>query len=104
MFLTRTLTAAVLLAAAPALAAVREYHWNITRVQNLDPLNQGQPREGTGVNGKWPPPTLYVDEGDRILLHINNQLTRDEQVTIHGHGLFQNGTNWADGPPMLTQW
>ncbi|BGP32953.1 hypothetical protein JCM10296v2_004739 [Rhodotorula toruloides] len=42
-----------------------------------------------------------LDGCDTVVVHVTNSL--DEPVTIHWHGLFQNGTLWEDGPSGVTQ-
>ncbi|RIB24408.1 Multicopper oxidase [Gigaspora rosea] len=53
------------------------------------------------VNGTYPGPTLVVTKGDRLIIHIINNL--GEPTSIHFHGFFQRGTNWYDGVPGQTQ-
>jgi iron transport multicopper oxidase len=60
-------------------------------------------RRVMGVNGKWPPPPIELDYGDRLVLKVNNQLG-DAVTGLHAHGLFQNGTNYYDGPVGVVQW
>ena len=82
-------------------AAVRTLEWNVTyTTANPDGAHE---RTVIGVNGRWPPPTIDLDLGDRLVLTVNNQL--DDAVTgLHAHGLFQNGTNYYDGPVGVVQW
>ncbi|KAH7287782.1 hypothetical protein KP509_32G074100 [Ceratopteris richardii] len=54
------------------------------------------------VNGQVPGPTMYMREGDRVLVKVNNEL-HDKNITIHWHGLKQVRTGWADGPGYVTQ-
>ncbi|KAL2443877.1 Iron transport multicopper oxidase fetC [Exophiala dermatitidis] len=58
-------------------------------------------RKVIGVNGSWPLPVIDVDKGDRLVVNVLNSLDRDS--SIHFHGMFQNGTNYMDGPSMVTQ-
>ncbi|KAL7337621.1 multicopper oxidase-domain-containing protein [Rhodotorula toruloides] len=53
------------------------------------------------VNGQYPGPLIEANNGDTVVVHVTNSL--DEPVTIHWHGLFQNGTIWEDGPSGVTQ-
>ncbi|OEL33532.1 Laccase-25 [Dichanthelium oligosanthes] len=55
----------------------------------------------TAVNSQLPGPTIYVHEGDTVVVHVINNSPYN--ITIHWHGLFQRGTQWADGPEMVTQ-
>ncbi|GAA5867302.1 hypothetical protein JCM3774_003538 [Rhodotorula dairenensis] len=53
------------------------------------------------VNGQYPGPLIEVNNGDTLVVHVTNRLS--QAVTIHWHGLFQNGTQWQDGPSGVTQ-
>ncbi|MED6194008.1 Laccase-4 [Stylosanthes scabra] len=53
------------------------------------------------VNGKFPGPTLYAREGDRVVVKVTNHVKVN--VTIHWHGVRQLRTGWADGPAYITQ-
>ncbi|PVH33919.1 hypothetical protein PAHAL_8G094400 [Panicum hallii] len=55
----------------------------------------------TAVNGQLPGPTIRVHEGDIVVVHVINNSPYN--ITVHWHGLFQRGTQWADGPEMVTQ-
>jgi FtsP/CotA-like multicopper oxidase with cupredoxin domain len=54
------------------------------------------------VNGRSPGPTLIVGEGQRVRVNVHNFL-REEGITIHWHGLAQQGTPWMDGVGYLSQ-
>ncbi|KAK6176485.1 hypothetical protein SNE40_014765 [Patella caerulea] len=54
------------------------------------------------VNGQFPGPALEVFEGQTIIVHVSNSLP-SESLTIHWHGLPQNGSPWMDGVSFLTQ-
>ncbi|PIN25286.1 Multicopper oxidase [Handroanthus impetiginosus] len=53
------------------------------------------------VNGQFPGPTLYVNEGDTIVVDVINRAS--ENVTIHWHGVKQPRYPWSDGPAYITQ-
>ncbi|RLM58781.1 laccase-25-like [Panicum miliaceum] len=55
----------------------------------------------TAVNGQLPGSTIRVHEGDTVVVHVINNSPYN--ITVHWHGLFQRGTQWADGPEMVTQ-
>ncbi|KAK8994677.1 hypothetical protein V6N11_045751 [Hibiscus sabdariffa] len=55
----------------------------------------------TAVNGSLPGPTVHVQEGDTLIIHVFNESPYD--LTIHWHGVFQMLSNWADGPSQITQ-
>ena len=47
--------------------------------------------------GVLPGPEIRVTEGDRVVIHLQNELAQDYPTTIHWHGI--EGTNAADGTP-----
>ncbi|KAK4270423.1 hypothetical protein QN277_023460 [Acacia crassicarpa] len=53
------------------------------------------------VNGIFPGPTIYVREGETIIVHVINNSPYN--LTIHWHGVFQLSSQWADGPEYVTQ-
>jgi FtsP/CotA-like multicopper oxidase with cupredoxin domain len=53
------------------------------------------------INGQFPGPLIEVNQGDRVLVNVTNNLSNAS--TIHWHGLYQNGTNWMDGTSGITQ-
>ena len=54
------------------------------------------------VNGQVPAPTLIVYEGQKVIIHVHNNLTT-EGISIHWHGMHQRGTPWMDGVGQVTQ-
>ncbi|WWC68213.1 uncharacterized protein I206_102136 [Kwoniella pini CBS 10737] len=90
------LLSAVTLAGGLARAATIEHWWNITyTTANPDGL---QERRVIGVNNSWPPPMLTATQGDVLIVHATNGLGDDKVGTaLHTHGMFFNGSNWADG-------
>ncbi|KAJ7257197.1 laccase [Mycena haematopus] len=66
----------------------------------------GYPRSAVLADGIFPGPLIKGNQGDRFLINVEDQLTDNTMLTdtsIHWHGLFQKGTNWADGPAWVTQ-
>lgn len=61
----------------------------------------GVNRSILAINGQFPGPVIRVNEGDRILVNVTNELS--EPTTMHWHGIYQNGTNWMDGSTGITQ-
>jgi hypothetical protein len=53
------------------------------------------------INGQFPGPLIEVNEGDTIVVDVQNLATN--ATAIHWHGLFQNGSAWMDGTPGVTQ-
>jgi FtsP/CotA-like multicopper oxidase with cupredoxin domain len=59
-------------------------------------LVPGVETDGFAYNGQVPGPTLEVREGDRLIIHLRNELP--EETTVHWHGLH---LPWkADGSPF----
>lgn len=54
------------------------------------------------VNGEIPAPTLIVHEGQKVVIHVHNNLS-SEGISIHWHGMYQRGTPWMDGVGQVTQ-
>ncbi|KAK6195925.1 hypothetical protein SNE40_001251 [Patella caerulea] len=63
----------------------------------------GVPRSVVVVNRMLPGPGIHVCENDMIVVNVKNQLETNEGTTIHWHGIYQKGSQWMDGVPMLTQ-
>lgn len=53
------------------------------------------------VNGQLPGPTLYVHDGDTVIVTVINRAQYN--ATIHWHGVRQLRTGWADGTGYVTQ-
>ncbi|XP_073385027.1 laccase-12 [Physcomitrium patens] len=53
------------------------------------------------VNGRFPGPTIEVNEGDKLIVKVTNK--QQYPVTLHWHGIKQFKTNYADGPAHITQ-
>lgn len=53
-------------------------------------------------NGSWPLPTIEVNKGDRVKLHLTNGLD-DATTSLHFHGLKMKSRNHMDGPVGVTQ-
>lgn len=56
----------------------------------------GTPRPVIVVNDQWPPPTVTVNEGDRLVVHVTNKLW-NETTSIHFHGMYLKGSPEMDG-------
>ena len=59
-------------------------------------------RMAISINGLIPGPTLIVYEGQKVVIHVHNNLTT-EGISIHWHGMHQRGTPWMDGVGQVTQ-
>jgi laccase len=53
------------------------------------------------VNGQLPGPTLYVQNGDTVVVTAINRAQYN--ATLHWHGVSQLRTGWADGTGYITQ-
>ncbi|EGX93996.1 L-ascorbate oxidase [Cordyceps militaris CM01] len=82
-------------AAAPT---TREYNWTITNA-HLNP--DGVYRLMYLINDQFPGPLVECNDGDTIIVHVNNQAVN--ATALHFHGLFQNGSNFMDGTVGVTQ-
>lgn len=76
----------------------REYTWVIRdQVHNPD----GVYRPMILVNNQFPGPLVEANDGDTIVVHIENRAVN--ATSIHWHGLYQNSTPWMDGTVGVTQ-
>lgn len=62
----------------------------------------GMERTMMSLNQQLPGPPINVCEGDRLIIDVKNSM-EGHTLTIHWHGIFQNGTPYMDGVPMVTQ-
>ncbi|KAG1804681.1 multicopper oxidase-domain-containing protein, partial [Suillus subaureus] len=66
----------------------------------------GFERAATVVNEWFPGPLIAAQKGDNFAIEVVNEL-KDESMfkstSVHWHGIFQNGTNYADGTSFVTQ-
>ncbi|GJV33330.1 laccase-12-like protein [Tanacetum coccineum] len=53
------------------------------------------------VNGQFRGPTLEVNNGDTLVIHVTNKARYN--VTIHWHGVRRMTTTWANGPEFIRQ-
>ncbi|KAG2054190.1 laccase [Suillus hirtellus] len=66
----------------------------------------GFERSATLVNGIFPGPLIAAQKGDNFSIQVVNELTDEtmfKSTSVHWHGIFQNGTNYADGTSFVTQ-
>nr|UOI87915.1 laccase [Porogramme subargentea] len=66
----------------------------------------GFERDAIVVNDVFPGPLITGNKGDRFQLDVIDQMTNHTMLkttSIHWHGFFQKGTNWADGPAFVNQ-
>jgi iron transport multicopper oxidase len=58
------------------------------------------------TTGVFPAPLITGTKGDTFNLNVVDMLTNTSMLlstSIHWHGIFQNGSSWADGPIGVTQ-
>ncbi|KAG2351789.1 multicopper oxidase, partial [Suillus spraguei] len=75
-------------------------------ISNKDIAPDGFQRSATLVNGVYPGPLIAAQKGDDFAIEVVNELTDEsmfKSTSVHWHGLFQNGTNYADGTSFVTQ-
>ncbi|KAG1729891.1 laccase [Suillus occidentalis] len=66
----------------------------------------GFERAATLVDGTFPGPLITAQKGDHFDIEVVNKLKDNsmfELTSVHWHGIFQNGTNYADGTSFVTQ-
>nr|ADK13091.1 laccase [Trametes gibbosa] len=75
-------------------------------ITNAEVSPDGFARQAVVVNGGTPGPLVTGNMGDRFQLNVIDNLTNHtmpKSTSIHWHGFFQHGTNWADGPAFVNQ-
>ncbi|KAG0025752.1 hypothetical protein BGZ81_006859 [Podila clonocystis] len=58
------------------------------------------------AGGTFPGPLIRGNKGDRFQINVLNHLkdsSMDKTISIHFHGIFQEGTNYMNGMPFITQ-
>ncbi|KAJ7444487.1 laccase 1 [Mycena latifolia] len=76
------------------------------RIVNKVISPDGYSRSAVLVDGLIPGPVIVGNKGDRFQINVEDHLTDTSMATdtsIHWHGFFQKGTNWADGPAFINQ-
>ncbi|KAG2138558.1 laccase [Suillus clintonianus] len=66
----------------------------------------GFKRSATLVNGMFPGPLIAAQKGENFSIDVVNELedeTMFKSTSVHWHGIYQNGTNYADGTSFVTQ-
>ncbi|RDL29994.1 uncharacterized protein BP5553_10621 [Venustampulla echinocandica] len=85
---------------AERVAKTITHHWSITSDYRFP---DGVKKSVYLVNGQFPGPTIECRSGDRLVIHITNELSTDEGVSIHWHGLHMRNSNAMDGAVGFTQ-
>lgn len=100
MLIRKVLLPLALTTAQLVSAETHTFHYTAEYVTaNPDGVHE---KQVIGFNGKWPLPEIHVNKGDRVELYLTNGLV-NKNTSLHFHGIFQNGTNYMDGPQMVTQ-
>ncbi|KAJ7175196.1 laccase 2 precursor [Mycena crocata] len=61
---------------------------------------------GPAAGGTFPGPLIKGNKGDTFSIDVVDKLTDTDMListSIHWHGIFQEGNNWADGPAFVSQ-
>nr|AIZ72726.1 laccase G [Trametes hirsuta] len=75
-------------------------------ISNTDISPDGYTRAAVVVNGVFPGPLITGNMGDNFQINVVDNLTNEtmlKSTTVHWHGFFQSGTNWADGGAFVNQ-
>lgn len=77
------------------------HYWNVTsKYRSPD----GVLKKIYLINGQFPGPLIECRAGDRLTIHVTNQLDGPEdRISIHWHGLNMRGANAMDGASDFTQ-
>ncbi|CAM6100452.1 unnamed protein product [Calypogeia fissa] len=98
MCFTFCLLSVLSIAPTSCMAATKYYDFeisfvNYTRNCHTKPI--------LAVNGMYPGPTIYVSEGDRVIVKVKN--SGNTNVSIHWHGIRQLRSSWQDGTGYITE-
>ncbi|KAJ7223866.1 yellow laccase [Mycena haematopus] len=66
----------------------------------------GFTRSAVLAGGTFPGPLIQANKGDTLSINVVDDLTDNtmlKSTSIHWHGIFQEQTNWEDGPAFVTQ-
>ncbi|TFK82942.1 multicopper oxidase [Polyporus arcularius HHB13444] len=75
-------------------------------IVNANVSPDGFNRAAVLAGGTFPGPLITGSKGDNFRINVVDHLTNDTMLTatsIHWHGLFQHGNNWADGGAFVNQ-
>jgi Multicopper oxidase len=81
-----------------AIPTTRYYHFTVSDIE-VNP--DGVYRPMILINGQFPGPLIECNDGDRLVIEVENQGVN--ATALHWHGLYQNGSNWMDGTIGVTQ-
>ncbi|KAI0352456.1 laccase [Trametes cingulata] len=75
-------------------------------ITNADISPDGYTRAAVLANGVFPGPLISGNVGDNFQINVVDNLSNEtmlKSTTVHWHGIYQRGTNWADGPAFVNQ-
>ncbi|KAH9294906.1 hypothetical protein KI387_038494, partial [Taxus chinensis] len=84
-----------------ALLANAEIHYHTFVIEPKRVTRLCKTHDIITVNGQLPGPTLFVHNGDTLVVKAYNRAQYN--ATLHWHGVRQLRTGWADGPAYVTQ-
>nr|Q01679.2 RecName: Full=Laccase; AltName: Full=Benzenediol:oxygen oxidoreductase; AltName: Full=Diphenol oxidase; AltName: Full=Ligninolytic phenoloxidase; AltName: Full=Urishiol oxidase; Flags: Precursor [Phlebia radiata]CAA36379.2 laccase [Phlebia radiata] len=87
--------------ALASIGPVTDFH-----IVNAAVSPDGFSRQAVLAEGVFPGPLIAGNKGDNFQINVIDELTNATMLkttTIHWHGFFQHGTNWADGPAFINQ-
>ncbi|THH28683.1 hypothetical protein EUX98_g5502 [Antrodiella citrinella] len=100
-FHSASVVLALALGASAAIGPVTDLH-----IVNANINPDGAPRDAILAESVFPGPLIRGNKGDDFRINVIDQLTEGSMLkttSIHWHGFFQHGTNWADGPAFVNQ-
>nr|CAR47803.1 multiple oxidase [Phlebia tremellosa] len=98
---TALVVAGLFVGAIAAIGPVTDFH-----IVNAAIAPDGISRQAVLAEGTFPGPLITGNKGDNFQINVIDELTNAtmlKSTTIHWHGFFQHGTNWADGPAFVNQ-
>ncbi|KAF9076431.1 laccase lcc6 [Rhodocollybia butyracea] len=75
-------------------------------IENADIAPDGFTRAAVLAGGTYPGPLITGSKNDNFKINVIDKLEDSSMLratSIHWHGLFQKGTNWADGGASVNQ-
>ncbi|OLN86479.1 Laccase-2-like protein 3 [Colletotrichum chlorophyti] len=84
----------------PPEGKLRTFDFTISNLTDIAP--DGVHRPGMLINNQFPGPTIEVDWGDYVQIHVHNQL-QDNGTSIHWHGMHLRNGNDQDGANGVTE-
>nr|AAR00925.1 laccase [Trametes sp. C30] len=75
-------------------------------ISDADISPDGFTRAAVVMNDQFPGPLIAGNKGDNFQINVIDNLSNSTMLTsttIHWHGFFQKGTNWADGAAFVNQ-